>query len=208
MSCEEPYSFKLPESRRLEYPHFFSERPVLSILICHLTERKELLDRLLKCLEPQIYRRPVEILIEEDQRQMKTGEKRNRLLDRARGENVCFADDDDMLSDQFIYRILKALDENPGVDCCSLLGELHRKGSKVRQFSHSLKNGPVWREEKTIYLRGPNHLNVVRRDLAIQAGFPEKNIGEDHEFSKRLFPLLKTEAEIKDNLYIYFAGPQ
>ncbi len=207
MSCEEPFSFKLPESRRLEYPHFFSERPILSILICHLTERKELLDRLLKCLEPQVYIRPVEILIEEDQRQATTGEKRNKLLARARGVYAAAVDDDDLISDRYVYLVLKALDENPGVDCCSLLGELHRKGSKVRQFSHSLKNGSIWREDKTgVYLRGPNHLNVVRRDLAIQAGFPEKNIGEDHEFSRRLFPLVKTEAEIKENLYIYYAG--
>ena len=60
-----------------------------------------------------------------------------------------------------------------------------------------------WHQSGGIYYRTPNHISPVKRELALQAGFPEIAFGEDHEYSKRLLPLLKTETIIKENLYHY-----
>lgn len=179
---------------------------LLSILICHLTNRKLLLERLMKCLQPQVDKvnengAVVEVLIEEDQGQKTTGEKRNVLLDRATGQYTCYVDDDDTVSPQYCDLILKALEEKP--DCVSLKGLLFRLGHTPRNFSHSIKHGIEWREEKFIYLRPPNHLNTVRRELALQVKFPLIVIGEDKDYSTRLFPLLKTETEVVPELYYY-----
>lgn len=74
---------------------------ILSILICHLKERKELLERLMKCLEPQIIGKPVEVLIDDADKSVTTGEKRNRLLARATGRWSAAVDDDDLVSESY-----------------------------------------------------------------------------------------------------------
>jgi hypothetical protein len=57
-----------------------------------------------------------------------------------------------------------------------------------------------------VHYRSPNHLNPVRRELALEAGFPAKIYhGEDHEFSRRLLPLIKSETSAgSDPLYHYW----
>ncbi len=191
---------------------------LLSILICHLSHRGLLLKRLMDCLQPQVDRanransfspipkRVVEVLIETDSGEASTGEKRNRLLERSAAKFIAFSDDDDVLSDRYVELILKALESD--TDCVSLEGIMYRDNFKPRRFSHSIRHGPEWREEHTgerRYLRPPNHINVVRRDLALQAGFDEITVGEDRLYSQRLFPLLKVESEISDILYYYYA---
>lgn len=176
---------------------------ILSILICHLKERKELLERLMKCLEPQIIGKPVEVLIDDADKSVTTGEKRNRLLARATGRWSAAVDDDDLVSESYCEKILKALETEP--DCTSLNGILYRNKMATRYFYHSIKNGPVWREKTPggLYLRPPNHISPVRTELARQAGFPNKTSGEDADFSKCLFPLLKTEVDIPEPIYYY-----
>jgi len=55
------------------------------------------------------------------------------------------------------------------------------------------------------YIRFPNHLNVIRADIAKQFKFPETNYGEDHAWSKALHEsgLLKNEVYIDEVLYYY-----
>jgi hypothetical protein len=54
-----------------------------------------------------------------------------------------------------------------------------------------------------VYFRTPNHISPVRRELALQAGFPDVTYAEDREYSKRLLPLCKNEAKIKGSIYHY-----
>lgn len=196
-------------------------KPTLGILICHLENRKALLERLLACLKPQLGFKAtdfigeryfesldmrVQVIIEADNGKITTGEKRNKLLARSEAQWICSIDDDDEISPRFVELILKALESNP--DCVSLEGEMDCFYSAKRRFSHSLRHGPVWREEKDgqkRFLRPPNHLNTVRTTLAREAGFPNKVVGEDLEYSQRLFPLLKTESVVNEILYFYHA---
>ena len=60
-----------------------------------------------------------------------------------------------------------------------------------------------WFEANNKYYRTPNHISPIRTELCLRAGFPHITIGEDSEFSKRVLPLLKTEAKVDGNIYFY-----
>jgi len=215
----------------------------LSILICHLEERKELLDRLMACLEKQMTGE-VEIVIETDKGLanggMKRGLKRNMLLYKARGEYVSMVDDDDLVSDgtehpAYIPSILTAIEsgnvahyslnnpedkiaqlvqytgERKKPDCVGITGELRFGNDPHLLFYHSMKYSLDWWDDKATavpgkaqYYRTPNHLNPVRKELAMKARFiDEEDWSEDHSYGKRLHKLIKTEVYIQHPIYYY-----
>jgi len=180
----------------------------LSILICSIIERAKLLHRLLVHLKVQMTD-AVEVITEIDNCEMTIGEKRNKLLSRAQGDYVAFIDDDDLVSDDYISKILAAIKTKP--DCCSLQGEItHLMGPKNAKkmqtdlFKHSIEYDH-WFENNGIYYRCPNHLNAIKRNIALQVGFTPKNVGEDYDFSTQVFPLLKIEEKITETIYYYYA---
>ena len=174
-----------------------------SILICSLEERQSQLSLLLSDLDRQ-KTDEVEILTNIDNRQKTTGAKRNELLLQARGDYIAFVDDDDKVVSNYIPRILAAIQSNP--DCVGIEGSIAfaSKGI-VRKFIHSLRYN-CWYQENDIYYRCPNHLNPVRREIALRVMFPDISVGEDKIYSKKLYPLLKTEVHIDGPIYFYFAS--
>jgi len=174
-----------------------------SILICSITGRESLLGRILSLLESQKNKK-VEILVETDDRKMTIGEKRNILLQRARGDYIAFVDDDDLVVNDYISKVLQAVETNP--DCCGMEGLLISLSKKTKtKFIHSIRYDH-WFVKEGIYYRTPNHISPVKRELALQAVFPESNHGEDHTYSRQLFPLLKTEEYIEGPIYFYYTG--
>jgi glycosyltransferase involved in cell wall biosynthesis len=172
----------------------------LSILICTMPEREGTLGELMDVLEPQLTP-DVEVLIDPDEYPT-IGDKRNALVARSSGEYVCFVDDDDMVSLDYVGRILKAVEGRP--DCCSLIGGLMDGRSVRGYFEHSIRHAE-WADGagRFRWLRPPNHLNAIRRDLVIKCPFPSKSMGEDHDFSTAVSKLCKTESEIPVPIYQY-----
>lgn len=186
----------------------------LSVLVCSVPARRAQLGRLLadlwhqiRSLRPPGSPREVEILV--DDRQVITiGEKRQSLLERARGHFVAFVDDDDGVAFNYLERVVGALRASPDADCASLEGVITTAGGKPEVFRHSIAFDG-WYTKDGIYYRGPNHLNSVRRELALQVGFVSKNHGEDFEYSKRVKPFLKKEAPTGEGpLYFYWYMPK
>ena len=171
----------------------------LSILICTMPFRAEKLQRLLSVLTPQL-NDFVEVKIESDEGQMTIGAKRNKLLNEATGEYVCFVDDDDLVSEDYVVRILQAIESGP--DCCGIQGVITFQGQCPRVFIHS-KQYTTWHEANEVYFRCPNHLNPVKRSLALETKFPESNFGEDKDYSDRLLPKLNSEFFIAGPIYFY-----
>jgi len=178
----------------------------LSILIPSLEKREYVFKRLKRSLREQInalgVQDSVEILSDIDNGQKKIGTKRNDLLQRASGEYVAFVDDDDRVSETYIKDILQGLILNP--DVLTLKGVYTVRGGNPKTFLHSIMfNG--WYEQDGILYRYVNHLNCIKREHAIQAGFPEIDFGEDKIYSDRLRKLgiLKTEFTVKNTLYYY-----
>ena len=174
----------------------------LSILIPTLEDRKESLAGLRAELDRQVGKRNVEVLHLSDNRQMSIGQKRNMLLNQSQGEYVAFVDDDDMVFPDYVDKVLNALVKNP--DCTSLTGEIVFSDGYSRPFIHSLRY-TQWIDDhgNKVYYRPPNHLNAVRRSIALQVGFPPWNSGEDRSFSMGIRHHLKTEQWIDGCIYTY-----
>lgn len=183
-------------------------RFALSILIPHLPERAPFLQRLLECLpqENSPYFAEYEVLIDDRPKPVTIGEKRNSLLHRAQGKYVAFIDDDDQTTEHYFPGVFEGI--RNGVDCCSLKGIITDDGKNPRIFEHSIRHDryeTVKRDGKDYYLRFPNHINVIRADIAKQFSFPEKNFSEDTDWATELHKsgLLKTEHWIEEPIYLY-----
>ena len=183
---------------------YVGELPTLSILVCTMPSRKDVLQKLLDKLKPQLNDR-VEVLIESDNGEMILGRKRNVLLDKAKNDYVCFVDDDDLVSDNYVELILDAINSTP--DCCSLQGINTINGKNPMVFTQSIKHEKWYAKNingKTAYFRPPTHLNTIKRELALQIRFNDLiSGGEDKDFSNRIQPILKTESEIPVPIYFY-----
>ncbi len=182
---------------------------LLSILIPTLPERDEFLFDLTINLWEQVKKAnafdKVEILTDSRDRSVTTGEKRNDLLKTASGKYVWHVDDDDFIYEYAIEEILKAVEIDPDViGICGIMtvDGKNEIGWEIRlghPYCATIRNG------KEFYLRHPNHITPMKREIALKIPFPNKTFGEDYEWSKKLNDAghLKTQAIIEKPLYHY-----
>jgi glycosyltransferase involved in cell wall biosynthesis len=173
----------------------------LSILTCTLHNRTNKFKKLNRHLTEQIKFCPdVELLANIDSGEKSIGLKRNELLRSAKGEYVVFIDDDDWVSDDYVVKILTAISyKNP--DCCGIEGMIINRNKKEK-FVHSIQYSS-WYTKNNVHYRCPNHLNPIKRKIALSVGFLDISVGEDYDYSLRLKTLLKTEVYIKTPIYFY-----
>lgn len=183
---------------------YIKSAPVLSVLIATIPEREYLLHPLVSFLVKQLNdpinnSDKVEIIIDPET-MYNIGTKRNRLLARASGEYIVFADDDDEVYHNYISLILEACKSDS--DCIGINGIITTNGQDEKKWFIS-KEYQSWYSNAGIYYRTPNHISPVKRELALKAGFPEISYAEDAEYSRRLLPFLKTETIISEPIYHY-----
>ena len=181
----------------------------LSILICSLEKRHAQLQSLLEEIKTQILlcdaSAIVEVITEVDSKQITTGAKRNNLLNKAQGKYICFIDDDDHIYPNYIKLILEAIESD--ADCIATTGIYSINGGHPVKWRLSKDFIDEDRMDSNIgeivFFRRANHLTPVKRELALQAMFPDQSNAEDKEYSFRLNPFLKTEVQIKELIYHY-----
>lgn len=171
----------------------------LSILIPTTYARNEIIKPLLKTLNSQRKNKPVELIINDHETDC-IGKKRNSLLSDAKGLYIVFVDSDDMVSDDYVDKILKAAENN--TDCIGISGIITTNGHNKRKW-HISKDYGSWYFKDNVYYRTPNHISPVKRHIALKHGFPEISMGEDFDYSMRILPDLKSEVKIKGCLYKY-----
>jgi glycosyltransferase involved in cell wall biosynthesis len=142
-----------------------------------------------------------EVLIQPDEN-INVGRKRNILLQKASGDFVVFIDDDDEIHDNYIDAFMNAIESNPDADCIGYRGYITFDGTSRKDWVISIKC-KTWYEENGVYYRTPNHISPVKRSIAMQVMFPEIEFGEDSEYSQGIYPLLKEEVFIDEQLYHY-----
>ncbi len=185
---------------------------MLSILICSLNNRARQLAELTCVLQPQVLGLPVEILIEKDDGKISIGTKRNILLSRATRKYLAFIDDDDIVSPNYVSKILEAIDRGAkdngsAIDCIGMCGYIMEGDNRTWQFRHSITVGRWCKDKKSkILYRTPNHLNPIQSYLAKRVVFPETSWGEDKAYSDGLKGMLKTEVFIEEPIYFYRMG--
>jgi glycosyltransferase involved in cell wall biosynthesis len=168
----------------------------ISILICTIPEPYRdafYIDRLTDVLKPQYdrNRNDVEIVIESDEMQMTVGAKRNKLLNKAKGERIIFVDDDDLVSDNYVEKLLEY--SKLDFDCVGIGVEFTKDGQNKSIYDYSFKKNINTRERnknskrfgQRVYGRMPNHLCLWKKDIALRCQFPDRNLGEDHEWAEQ-----------------------
>lgn len=175
------------------------EQPLLSILVCSLIERSsKFLSPLLESLEKQIKNKPVEIIVFSDNAKRPIGKKRNDCLLLSQGEYVCFVDDDDRISDDYVSLILNSINKNPDVIVFDAEISFNGENKKMVKYGKEFN----YCELNNVYYRHPNHLMVHKKNNIVEY-YKEIKTGEDDEWAFRMLKHIKTQERIDKILYYY-----
>lgn len=175
----------------------------LSILIATLNRRQEKLRDLLTDLMPQVerYANQIEVVIYPNNGELTIGEYRQTLLNEAKGEYICFVDDDDHLPSYYCAEIMKALSKSP--DYVGFKVQLTNNDIERPPAIHSLRY-PGWFQDEQGYYRGVTHLNPIKRTLALKGDYTQMIAGgEDEGWARQVTPFVKTEEYIDKFMYYY-----
>jgi hypothetical protein len=155
-----------------------------SILIPTISGREATLQRLLDSINEKKLRicpgLCIEICISFDNREMSIGNKRQKLMKDARGKYMSFIDDDDNVTDAYFEDAKACIEGNFQV--CRLRGQM-----KQFTFTHSIEyNEKSMAAVGDVFVRPPNHLNIMLTDVAKFIPFTDQRIYEDFNWSVRL----------------------
>lgn len=177
----------------------------LSILIAGLIQRSAKSSDLKMELGRQISKHPwdVEILVLEDMMLKPTGVKRNALLDMASGDFTAFVDDDDMVSPDYIEKILAAIKSYPDADCITFSIEYSVDGAY--QFTAKYDHLQPWPHDGGSPVRtySGSHTMVWNRKVTKDLRFDEKWWEEDLPFTRAAISRIDKQVVIPDVLYYY-----
>jgi hypothetical protein len=155
-----------------------------SILIPTLVERSDKLTKLLTSIHEKRQRicptLKIEFCISCDNREKSVGLKREELLKGAKGKYMSFVDDDDDLTDAYFEDALACI--QGGFHVCRLRGQMSQY-----TFTHSIENkltDPMARDD--VFLRPPNHLNVMLTGMGNLVSFKDATRGEDLDWAIRV----------------------
>ena len=179
----------------------------LSILICTIPERAVMFNHLKEELERQVLELgldgQVKILSDDTPRGEKlVGDKRNDLKAIATGEYICYMDDDDYPSTNYLRRIFEVI--HSGVDIITLDMNYFINGKFKKVYVINRWQGEVETADKYIIDRIFYHLCPHKKSIADKVMFSPKNFQEDADYSESLKPLLKTEKHIHEPIYNYY----
>lgn len=176
---------------------------LLSIIMLHLPSYSRI--GKYSQIAPEILRqtngRPVEFFVIGDNKSISVGEKRNVGLDISSGKYVCFVDDDDEISEDYVSRILEAAQGKP--DCIVFDMNYWKDDKFAGRVTFDIQNKRNTRNGTIGFNWMVNHLCPVRRDIALHALFPDSNLREDFEYAERIRPRLSTQVRIDKVLYTY-----
>ena len=191
-----------------------------SILMLSIPERIDSMKAAVKHLQEQAdalgQGKAVEILVLLDNRSKSISEKRNDLLQMARGKYIAFLDDDDAVSKDYMSKILTAIDQND-VDCISFNQWCSINGEPMDvEFGIGNPHGQLWRDEDGFLgdiKRPPYHMCLWRSKIAKSEAFnpvygANGQSSEDIDWLMRLYPKIQTEHHIEDALHGYIYSSQ
>ena len=182
----------------------------LSVLIPTVVGREAQFETLFLSLQSQINEyglsQQVEIVAASDNKEISIGKKRDCLYKMATGKFSVQIDDDDSICSDYLYLINNVIKDNE-VDCigyyelCTMDGNkfLSVISKEVKEWE-TYPNVPIG---KLKYRRTPFFKVPILTELCKQIGVNDMRFGEDHDFAKRIHPLLKKEFFIYKEMYFY-----
>jgi hypothetical protein len=174
----------------------------LSIMIVSLRERGRLLSRLLEVLTPQLTDE-AELLLTVTGKGETTGSKRNRLMGSAAGRFRCFIDDDDLVAEDYVARILEAIRQNPKADCIGFAGTLRTPSDKIFPVRYTVANRNRMGRFGDSFECFVGHITPIRADILEAVRFEDRTFGEDSRFCQLIMPHCREEVYIDKPMYHY-----
>jgi hypothetical protein len=176
----------------------------LSILIPALKNRPW--EKLYNKIKTQIINNDVEILVELDNYEQKSGVKRQRLLDNSCGRYIIYIDDDDDISDNYVQSIIDKCDENP--DVISIELEMLWLNKRYKREVWKFGMHPNRRMRGLMCI---NHLCAWKRDIAKKVAWcPDLGYGDVRLWFEPLYyaNIVKKHTHIDQILYTYLYSDQ
>lgn len=172
----------------------------LSILIATQGRRNPKFRLLVKELlhQAKAFRGMIEVVAYWNNGELPIGEIRRALLEEAKGDYVCFVDDDDAVPHYYCQEIIRAL----GRDYVGFKVKLFNEGVEKPPVYHDLQY-QVWTEDDNGYYRGVTHLNPIKREIALQGNFSLDGAGEDANWAKSVVGLVSSQKFINKFMYFY-----
>lgn len=187
----------------------------ISLLICTIPERAEMFNKLsykvvhqaFICNQVHPTLGDVEIIVDDSKRFTdggpSIGGKRQHLLDKSTGDYICYLDDDEDISPDYIETILRLCYEDKDVCTFKSISKLANNWALVDM---RLGNPTEQINPNAITLRPPWHVCPVRREFAQQFKFENSNYGEDWIWFKQVLNLCQTEAHTDKIIHNYNHG--
>jgi hypothetical protein len=179
----------------------------LSILICSvdIEERQIKLKKLISELNRQISKNYaeeiIEVIVDTDNMSKSVGQKRNDLIHKAQGEFICFIDDDDFISENYLSSILYNL--NSAIDILLIGIEHIVNGVNSIKILPSLYIDNLNTGEAVLKT---NHLHLCphKKSISEMVLFDCVNFAEDMIYSQKIVKHINNYYLIKNPIYIYF----
>lgn len=128
------------------------------------------------------------------------GAKRQMGLDDSKGAYVCWLDDDDDVSPDYVEVLLRLAYQNKDVLTFSNLSRFNDFWCVVRMSLSTVKDEQV---KPGIVNRRPYHVCGWRRELAKRVSFEDLNKDEDTGYISKLIPYCTTEAHSENIIHEY-----
>ena len=178
----------------------------LSILICSVDveERQIKLKKLISELNNQISKNYaeeiVEIIVDTDNMQKSVGQKRNDLIEKSQGEFICFIDDDDFVSDNYLSKILYQL--NSTIDILLICINHIENGVATTNIMPSLFTDNL-KTNEVVFKTNHFHLCPHKKSIAKKVLFEYVNFAEDVLYSKKMISYINNYHSVLEPIYIY-----
>lgn len=182
-------------------------QPALSILIPSIPLRIKKFTAIFDKINLQAKDRNVEVLGLFDNKRRSIGLKRDALMQMSRGEYVCFVDDDDDVSADYIVKLLQGIEQKPDVITFKQHSYYDQTHCIVNFDLHNSVNEPFkpvnLGENPYTIKRRPFHVCGFRGDIARRYRFPDLMYGEDWDWCVQALNDVKTQVHIDEVLHIY-----
>ena len=143
-----------------------------------------------------------EVLVELDNGQMTSGQKRNLLMSRATGKYVCHVDDDDWVEPDYVHKLVEGC--RTDVDVVTFWLDMTYRVYEKWQFG-------LWESDRSRGRMMCNHLCPRKKEIAELVAFdPSLGYADDQIQFLPIYHagLLKTEYHIDKILYHYLYNRQ
>lgn len=191
-----------------------SDKPVWSILVATLGQRRGRFKRLTDALAPQLeqHNGAVELVAYWNVGESPLSVIRQSLVDDARGTYISFIDDDDLVPYYFVNEVIDAIaryyrEHDRYVDYVGWQMQTYVDEQPLKPTFHSLRYDRWW-DDDAGYYRDISHLNPIRKGKVIEVGadFRRTSPPEDVAWSDQLRRHLTTEEYVDRVMYHYHAS--